>query len=583
MDLKNIQPTIQQIVVAIAAVLQIEVEIADHELFRIAGTGLIKYDIWKDMRNEDFVYRQCLKTGQPVIVERPGFEELCGPCIHYQNCKEHGEVCYPILLEDKVLGVIGLIALNGEQRLRLFSDVGAKIDFLHKMSELIASKLKEAELLQEHRAVGRKLSTLIGYIDNGVLMINHGGRCEFINRAARELLHIPPDEYPGPEIIGQLAEPFRSGPTPPPAGGESQGKLVAVRIGGKFVHLFVTFHPSRPDEPEQDAVIVIADPEHMADVAMKYTEGSHKGFEDIIGNHPLIQALKDTLRKIANSRSPVLIRGESGTGKEFVAECIHRYSERKNHPYAALNCAVLPEPLLDRQLFGGGPGTPGKLRETDGGTLFLDDIADMPMSVQLKLLRALEERSVWLEEEQKQRPIDVRIIASTDKDLESMAQKGLFRRDLFYKLSILPLEVPSLRERRQDILLLANHFLQTHSRASRKYITIIHEDVKKILLSYHWPGNIRELSNIIEHAVNFSDGTALRKEHLPEYIRNIEVLEHMEDDERDSYNLKELERQTIRRALEAVSRKGEPKERAAVMLGIGRATLFRKMQQYDLV
>lgn len=581
MELKGIQPTIQQIVVAISAVLQIEVEIADHELFRIAGTGVIKYDIWKDMRNEDFVYRQCLRSGRPVIVERPGFEELCAPCMHYQNCKEFGEVCYPILLQDKVLGVIGLIALNEEQRNRLFSDVEAKIDFLHKMSELIATKIKESELLLEQQVIERKLSTLIGYIDNGVLMINHGGQCEFINRAARELLGIPEVKLPGKEIIEQLVEPFCGSPSMGKT--EAEGKLIAVKMKEKYIHLFVTYHPSRSDEFVKDAVIMIADPEHMADVAMKYTEGSHKGFEVIIGNHPLIQTLKDTLRKISNSRSPVLIRGESGTGKEFIAECIHRYSERKNRSYAALNCAVLPEPVLDKQLFG-SKEKKGKLLETDGGTLFLDDIADMPMSIQLKLLRVLEEKSIWLEEGREQVPIDARIISSTDKDLELLIQKGLFRRDLFYKLSIFPLEVPSLSERKQDILLLANHFLQMHSRANRKYITTISEAVKKILISYHWPGNIRELSNIMEYAVNFSDGISIYKEHLPEYIRNIEVvntgIELAAD--RESYNLKRLEREMIQRALAAAAQKGEPKEKAAAMLGIGRATLFRKMQQYDL-
>lgn len=578
MDLKEIQPTIQQIVVAISAVLQIEVEIADHELFRIAGTGVIKYDIWKEMRNEDYVYRECLKTGQPVIVERPGHENLCIPCMHYQNCKEYGEICFPIVLDGKVRGVIGLIAFDEKQRKRLFSDVEAKIDFLDKMAILIATKIKESELLLEQRIFERKLSALISYIDNGFVVINHSGQCEFINPAARELLRIPPEEVPDRELIEQLAEPFAGGGHTPRS--EAEGKLIAVKIKEKYVHLFVTYHPSRSDEFVKDAVIMIANPEQMAHMAMKYTEGNHKGFEAIIGNHPLIQSLKDTLRKIANSRSPVLIHGESGTGKEFIAECIHRYSERKNQPYTALNCAVLPEPVLDKQLFGSKDRL-GKLIASHGGTLFLDDIADMPMSIQLKLLRVLEEKSVWLEEEQV--PIDIRIISSTDKDLEELIRKGMFRRDLFYKLSIFPVEVPSLNERKQDILLLANHFLQTHSRANRKYIAAISEDVKKILISYHWPGNIRELSNIMEYAVNFSESTSIEPVHLPEYIRNIETVELPGEWAADSkYNLKELERDAIQRAVAAVSGRGEPKEKAAAILGISRATLFRKMQQYEI-
>ncbi len=587
MQLKNIQPTIQQIGVAISAVLKLEVEIADHELYRIAGTGAVKSGLWQRMNNEDFVYRECINTGKPVIVDLPGLHELCTPCMHYRNCKEHGEVCCPILLDGRVLGVIGLIAFSAEQREQLFADLDAKIDFLEKMAELIATKMKESELLEEQLLAERKVSTLIGYIDNGVMLINQTGECTYLNQAARRLLELPEGQLPDISIVEQCIDPFvqpdqasrlnRSGSS------EGQGKLAVVKSGGSYKHLFLTYHPFHDEKGgQQDGVIVMADPKRMTDMAMIYSEESYKGFETIIGNHPLIEALKDLLRKTANSYSPILLKGESGTGKEFIAESIHHFSERKSAPYVTVNCAVLTEKVLHYRLFG-DEKQPGIIAEANGGVLFLDDVHEMPMSIQLKLLHLLEEKVIWLPGETKPVPLNVRLIAATDKELDKLVGKGLFRQDLYYKLSVIPIDVPPLRARKQDILLLANHFLQEHSQANRKYIRTLSEDVKNILLTYHWPGNIRELSNIIEYTVNFSNSTMIGKEHLPAAIRNIELTAVSGNQSRDhTYNLRTLERDAIERALASVQERGEPKESAAKWLGISRATLFRKLQQYGL-
>ncbi|AIQ63482.1 hypothetical protein PSTEL_10730 [Paenibacillus stellifer] len=587
MQLKDIQVTIQQIGVAISSVLKLEVEIADHELYRIAGTGAVKSGIWQKMSNEDFVYRECLNTGKPVIVDRPGYHKLCGPCMHYRNCKEHGEVCCPILLDGRVLGVIGLIAFTNEQRDRLFTDLEAKIEFLDKMAELIATKMKETELLEEQLLAERKMSTLIGYIDNGVILIDPAGECTYLNQAASRLLELPDGQLPDISVVEQCLTPFIRDETASRMkritdSSESDGKLAVVKTGGKYIHLFLTYHPFHEGgEGQQDGVLVIADPKRMADVAMKYSEESHKGFDTIIGNHPLIESLKDLLRKTANSYSPILLQGENGTGKEFIAESIHRYSKRKDAPYLTVNCAVLTEKVLHHRLFGDELQN-GIVAEANGGVLFLDDIHEMPMSIQLKLLHLLEEKVLWLSGNAKPAPLNVRLIAATDKELDKLVGKGLFRRDLYYKISVIPIDVPPLRARKQDILLLANHFLQEHSQANRKHIRTLSEDVKAILLSYHWPGNIRELSNIIEYAVNFSNATTIGKEHLPASMRNIELTTGAVQPTDFTYNLRTLERDTIQRALANVQERGEPKENAAKWLGISRATLFRKLQQYDL-
>jgi transcriptional regulator with PAS, ATPase and Fis domain len=580
MFLKEIQPVVQQIVVAISSALKVEVEIADHQLFRIAGTGVFKSAIWKDMRNEDYVYRQCLETRKPVVIERPGFDPICRPCMHYNHCKELGELCCPILLEGKALGVIGLVAFTEEQKQRLFSDVKANLDFLFKMAELIATKIKQSELHEQHMIVERKLYTLIHYIDNGVVVINHEGVCEFLNPAAEKLLHLQPGQLPCKELIVQIVDSF--GGDKPKSRPKPEEKLITVKNGDKYIQLFAAYHPSLLNDSNQDAIIVLMDPERMANAALRFTEHSQKGFESIIGNHPAIRNLKELMRKVANSRSPILIRGESGTGKEFIAQNIHQYSERKDHPFLTLNCAVLPEAVLERQLFG-CETKPGKLAAANKGTLFLDEITFLPTSIQFKLLNILEEKMIWSNAEQDPIPLDVRIIAATDKNLEEMVRKGLFRQDLFYKLNVIPLHVHPLRERKEDILLLAGHFLQQHSQTNRKCITMFSEEVKKIFGSYHWPGNIRELSNVIEYAVNFANGKMIGKEHLPEHIRSMETADLAGGSSPDlQYDLKTIEKHTIQRVLAAVTEQGEPKEKAAEWLGISRATLFRKLQQYNL-
>lgn len=580
MELKDIQFTIQQIVSAISAVLKIEVEIADRRLLRIAGTGAIKPQIWKEMSNEDYVYRRCLETGEPVVIETPGFHDLCRNCVHVRNCRELGEVCCPIKTDDRTLGVIGLIAFTPEQRERLFSDLQANLTFLQKMAELIASKVKEHEFYLQQLMAQKKVSMLIDYMDNGALILNRQGECSYLNPAARRLLRLSAEESPDPDVIGQIAEIAMGG-----AESGLSDEPVALKLGTQVKQMLLSTQTLSINPELKEFVVFLNDPEQITHIASRLTEDAVKGFEQIIGSHPSMNILKDLARKVANSPSCVLIRGENGTGKEFFAQNIHRYSDRSGKPFLALNCAVLPEPLLERELFGraanadgSGEGKPGAIASADGGMLFLDDIGDMPLSIQLKLLTFLEQKTI----PGSGRTFDVKLIAATAKDLDQLVDQGTFRKELYYKLSVFPFYIPPLRERKEDILALANHFLQQHSAFTKKYIRAFDEEVKKILLIYHWKGNIRELSNAVEYAINVESGTVVSKASLPDYLKNV-VLDDMNGYPQEaSCNLRVVEKETIRRALLLVKERGEPKDKAAELLGIGRATLFRKMQEYRL-
>jgi transcriptional regulator with PAS, ATPase and Fis domain len=581
MYLRKIQPSIQQVVMAISSALKIEVEIADRDLLRIAGTGVIKSNIWQEMRNEDFVYRRCLETGKPIVIKNPGYHEVCQPCSRYQNCPEVGEVCCPIKVDGVVVGVIGLLAFNNDQKERLFVDLQANLEFLEKMSELIALKVKEYNHHQEQLLNVKKISTLIHYIDNGTLMINREGTCEYINPAARQLLGLSSDEIPNQELINQLINSLAA------SGEKIEGQPIVLFINGKFKNLFAAFHPLSEQNEDRSAVIILTDPAYIANAASKLTEGSYTGFERIVGTHSSIKSLKELARKVAHSQSSIHIRGEKGTGKELFASSIHEYSIRKTHKFISMNCAVLPEEILERELFPVSDPLPGterkksKLEMAQGGTLFLDEIHDMPLSIQLRLLRVMEEVSLECSDGRRI-PLNIRFITATDKDLEDLIMKGLFRQDLYYRLNIIPFTMPPLRERKEDILLLANHFLQKHSRITRKFIRAFDEDVKSIFLSYHWPGNIRELSNIVEYAVNIETKKIIVKESLPRYLQNLVVQNNGSLLGEQYFNLRLIEKETIRRALNETKKRGESKEKAAELLGISRATLFRKLNEYQI-
>ena len=254
--------------------------------------------------------------------------------------------------------------------------------------------------------------------------------------------------------------------------------------------------------------------------ALRRDAASRNSLDHIIGKSPAIEKLKATIRTVASTASTVLIYGESGTGKELVARAIHACSPRSDEPFVSVNCGAFPETLLESELFGYVKGAftgasqnkRGLLEVASGGTIFLDEISEMSLSMQVKLLRVLQERSIRPVGGTQETAIDVRVIAATNKDLREMVDKNAFREDLYYRVSVIPILVPPLRERRDDIELLANHFLKKYAAAARKSILRIRQDSLVALRSHEWPGNVRQLENAIERAVALEAGEELTVE-----------------------------------------------------------------------
>ena len=311
---------------------------------------------------------------------------------------------------------------------------------------------------------------------------------------------------------------------------------------------------------------------------------SRYDFHQLIGKSPLMVKIYDLIERISDTSSNVLITGESGTGKELVAKAIHFSGIRKEGPFIAVNCAAIPETLLESELFGYKKGAftdaktdkKGLIFEANEGTLFLDEITEMPLTLQAKLLRVIEEREIRPLGDTGSYPIDIRIISTSNRDIKSTIQQGRFRKDLYYRLKVIDIELPLLCDRREDIPLLVQHFINKFSRDLKKNISGVAEDALKILLNYSWPGNVRELENVIQRSITLSQHGMITPEDLPTSM--IQEIEEKVVDKAlsERYTLDQLEKEYIRRVLIEV---GGNKSKAAEILGLDRKTLYRKLQE----
>jgi len=312
---------------------------------------------------------------------------------------------------------------------------------------------------------------------------------------------------------------------------------------------------------------------------------SKQGYGAIVGRSPEMEKLYRIIAKAANSSHPVLILGESGTGKEMVARSIHYSGPFRDKPFIPVDCGSLVPTLIESELFGYVKGAftganqakDGLLAIAEGGTIFLDEVGELPVDLQAKLLRAIQEKEIRPVGSTRRIPINVRILAATNRDLEQAVMEGAFRRDLYFRLNVLSLRIPPLRERREDIPLLIAHFIERLARSSMQE-KILGDEAYKALLAYDWPGNVRELENCLERTWAFTSGPAIHLPDLPPAIANLQVNAPSNGDGHNKIiPMAELEKQTI---LNAIAELNGDKLQAARLLGIGKTTLYRKLKDY---
>ncbi|MCS0789730.1 sigma 54-interacting transcriptional regulator [Cytobacillus pseudoceanisediminis] len=316
------------------------------------------------------------------------------------------------------------------------------------------------------------------------------------------------------------------------------------------------------------------------DPSVKYS------LDDILGNSSQIHSLKEKVKMVAASDISVLIRGESGTGKELFAHSIHQLSNRSHQPFVKINCGAIPEHLLESELFGYEEGAftgakkggkKGKFQLADGGTLFLDEIGDMPLNMQVKLLRALQEGEIESVGSTSPVKVDVRIIAATNRPLEKMMEEKRFREDLFYRINVVPFMIPSLRDRMEDLSLLIDSFIKKITKKSGKRISAIEDEVVEKFHQYSWPGNIRELENVIEASIHLTSNESITTESLPDYMKESAVYPV------GKKNLKDILEETEKRILtQSLSKYNHDRLEAAKALGISKSSMYEKLKKYGI-
>jgi len=363
-------------------------------------------------------------------------------------------------------------------------------------------------------------------------------------------------------------------------------ECVAAIQAGAFNFLTKPFQPSDVEEQVRSALSVRESTPRSSRLPVETSRPQVA----LVGESKVLREVLEGIERIAGSPSSVLITGESGTGKEVVARLLHGSSQRVGKPFIAVNCGAIPESLIESELFGHAKGAftgasearQGKFLQADGGTLFLDEISELKLGLQVKLLRVLQEREVTPVGEAAPRTIDVRIIAATNRDLEAMVKEGTFRQDLFFRLDVLPLKLPALRDRHEDIPILAAHFLEEINRRLGREVTIS-QDALTLMQFYDWPGNVREMENLIERLVVMSKGDVISASDLPSRMqadRGPGLVEASVALTRGAINLPTTLEGIERSLIEQALRQSEGnKTRAAVLLGVSRTTLIDKMKR----
>jgi PAS domain S-box-containing protein len=449
------------------------------------------------------------------------------------------------------------------------------------------------QLLDRIRYDEHRLKLILDNLDIGIFTVNRGGHITSFNSMAEKITG-----YQRQEIVGQhhakLTGCDRPGETCSLKESISTGKSLAnlhrrlFTKDGRNLPIRASFMALR-----NEAGNTIGGLETFQDLSLiqqlNRAISNKYSFADMIGKDGVMQQIFEILPVVAESEANVLVEGPTGTGKDLLAKIIHNASQRREKPFVKVNCAALPDNLLESEMFGYVKGAftgadkdkPGRFQEADGGSIFLDEIGDMPLALQAKLLRVLEDREFYPLGGRKLCRVDVRIMAATNQILENLVKEKRFREDLFYRLNVMRLELPPLKERRGDISLLINNFINKYNATKETTVSKIAEDAMEILLNYDYPGNVRELENVVEHAFVLCRGEVIERKHLPMYLQKArgslqgEIISRPEPTEsRDAWERERL--------VDALKEHSWHRQKAAQALGMDRTTLWRKMKKYNI-
>lgn len=585
-DLNRIGDFIAENTRVVAMATDLEVIICDRDGNVLGDSNLEQVDS-KDALSEHSIVRKCIQERKPILLKDNKRENpACAECVNSSQCNINSIVAFPIMDNGQLIGGIGLFSFDtfGKELLNKKYDQLAR--FIEHLSGLLVSKVRETFAKRELQTVSERTRLLVESLDEAVINIDNDGRIIYKNAMFRSLFcggktavdHL--DDLYGilsdsklPDFMRQCLET------------KTADKMV---VSYKRVDYILQFKPVVVEKEYAGGLLLFRNSSDIYKSVKTLKDNDYNvEFSDIIGESAAIMKAKKSAVHFAKGPSNIFIMGKSGTGKEIFARAIHNASMCAKGPFVAINCAAIPENLLESELFGHKEGAftgsmkggqVGKFELADKGTLFLDEIGEMPLHLQPKLLRAIQEKRIQPVGSNEYKKVDIRIISATNRNLEKMVEEGTFREDLYYRLSVIPLYIPPLKERPSDIPLLLDFFLEKFNLMLGKNILGWDSRAKEILCGYEWPGNIRELQNAVEYAANDCGGQYIQPENLPQ-----KVIKQLEDGHgMELKPLKEIEELYIRQAFGVYGNTPEGKDEAAKALGISRSTYYRRLAEMGL-
>lgn len=572
--LKQMQSSAIRYTAVISEILKVAVTIVDNNQVRIASTGHTTLDVGKNMSERGHIVKAALETGELQVMKEPKSHPACQECRYYDSCRELLEIWAPIKVRKNVVGAIGFVCETAAQKRHIVKGFESDLAFLQQMAELIGLEAAALEEREKDIAAIRLLELVFARLDMGIISAGEDDQVLQMNHFAQKLLNV--EEMGGRRMKMVL---------------ERTGNVIANTPEYRMLlnenSYLLVGNVFEIDIKPYTKVFMFHDAKNVRENGAGLVElGRRRALDQIIGNSDQTFQIKERIRMISGSVSSVLITGEEGVDKELYARVIHQESDRVNQPMITVNCSAIPEGDLEKELFGmarnsqngNSKGKVGKLELASSGVLFLNEVGSLSLTLQGKLARVLDRQEFCRIGSKKMIKLNTRIIAASNENLEDRIARGEFRQDLYYLLSVIPLNIPPLRERKEDIRLLALYYIDRYSRQLKRSVSGIDETFFQCLESYDWPGNVRELQNVMEFVVNMLGYPGLIKaEHLPSKIFKSSNLELPQD-----INLKNMEREIIRKALLIYGNGKESKREIAQRLGIGTATLYRKISEYHL-
>ncbi len=569
MNLKSIKPSLENIVSAMANLTNMEYAIFNTDSELVSSTQIYLQRKGRNVHSASI--EEVLNLGN-VIVNKPGLMKSCIGCRFVNNCPSTIEVLSCIKLNGIPIGVLSLTSFSQEGHALIEENTRNYMNILENISHLISMFAQNEISNNNNQMLHKAIDEIIKENNSNYIIIDKGGFLIHWDQEFEDLfsycnLYTQTIDIIFPESITNWI--FSTN--------KPGKKYFVTEIFQGLIHL-------TPFKIGSDIVGYSLKLEKNVGPSKKYLHQDY--LDSIITNNYKINNIKDKIRKLAASSSSVLITGKTGTGKELIAKAIHYSSNRSDNPFVSINCANIPDSLFESELFGYEEGAftgakkGGKLgifEMANGGTIFLDEIGELQEHLQAKLLRVLQENTIQRLGSITPIPVDIRVIAATNQDLESMMEEDKFREDLFYRLNVIPIYLPLLNERIDDIDLLAKHFIDKYNKKLFKNIKGISKEALDLLKSYSWPGNIRELENAIEYAINMEETNMIEVNNLPDRITKFLVKERLDFKESVAQKEKDLIISTLNKYGWNLS----GKEKASEELGISLRTLYRKLESLE--